>query len=551
LEEHIMEQAVQLERRVRVIPATRQPTARGPRHDGKRRVAAYCRVSTDSEEQLNSYDAQKSYYTQRIEENPDWELAGIFADEGITGTSMKKRTEFKRMIAACKRGRIDMILTKSLSRFARNTVDCLDTVRVLKANGIGVIFEKENINTLTESSEFLITLFSGFAQAESESLSKNVRQGKQFGMKDGIVHFQYKKLLGYRRGEDGQPEIVPEEAETIRRIYRRYLEGASEGEIKKELEADNIPTAAGLAGWSHRVVHSILTNEKYIGDALLQKTYVTDCISKKVVKNQGELPMYYIENHHPGIIPKELFQRVQEEMARRTSKRKVMQKTGKTEQGKYSAKYALSELLICGECGTPYKRCTWSRNGKKRIVWRCVSRLEYGTKYCHNSPTLDEGKLHDAIVAALNRYGADRAKVIEDALAIAEIVQSHGSKDGVSLLALQDRLKELSAEQDALLDKVLADMGNSELNTQLKALAEEKQDILDQMAAHQQDEKQQILQASRQRERDEWLEQQEMKFAEYNDIITRRFVEKITVVDSETVLVKIQETDVEIEQSLC
>lgn len=546
-----MEQAVQLERRVRVIPATRQPTARGPRHDGKRRVAAYCRVSTDSEEQLNSYDAQKSYYTQRIEENPDWELAGIFADEGITGTSMKKRTEFKRMIAACKRGRIDMILTKSLSRFARNTVDCLDTVRVLKANGIGVIFEKENINTLTESSEFLITLFSGFAQAESESLSKNVRQGKQFGMKDGIVHFQYKKLLGYRRGENGQPEIVPEEAETVRRIYRRYLEGASEGEIKKELEADNVPTAAGLAGWSHRVVHSILTNEKYIGDALLQKTYVTDCISKKVVKNQGELPMYYIENHHPGIIPKELFQRVQEEMARRTSKRKVMQKTGKTEQGKYSAKYALSELLICGECGTPYKRCTWSRNGKKRIVWRCVSRLEYGTKYCRSSPTLDEGKLHDAIVAALNRYGADRAKVIEDALAIAEIVQSHGSKDGVSLLSLQDRLKALSAEQDALLDKVLANMGNSELNAQLKALAEEKQDILDQMAAHQQDEKQQILQASRQRERDEWLEQQEMKFAEYDDIITRRFVEKITVVNSETVLVKIQDTDVEIEQSLC
>ena len=546
-----MEQAVQLERRVRVIPATRQPTARGPRHDGKRRVAAYCRVSTDSEEQFNSYDAQKSYYTQRIEENPDWELAGIFADEGITGTSMKKRTEFKRMIAACKRGRIDMILTKSLSRFARNTVDCLDTVRVLKANGIGVIFEKENINTLTESSEFLITLFSGFAQAESESLSKNVRQGKQFGMKDGIVHFQYKKLLGYRRGENGQPEIVPEEAETVRRIYRRYLEGASEGEIKKELEADNVPTAAGLAGWSHRVVHSILTNEKYIGDALLQKTYVTDCISKKVVKNQGELPMYYIENHHPGIIPKELFQRVQEEMARRTSKRKVMQKTGKTEQGKYSAKYALSELLICGECGTPYKRCTWSRNGKKRIVWRCVSRLEYGTKYCRSSPTLDEGKLHDAIVAALNRYGADRAKVIEDALAIAEIVQSHGSKDGVSLLSLQDRLKALSAEQDALLDKVLANMGNSELNAQLKALAEEKQDILDQMAAHQQDEKQQILQASRQRERDEWLEQQEMKFAEYDDIITRRFVEKITVVNSETVLVKIQDTDVEIEQSLC
>ena len=475
------------------------------------------------------------------------------SDEGITGTSMKKRTEFKRMIAACKRGRIDMILTKSLSRFARNTVDCLDTVRILKANGIGVIFEKENINTLTESSEFLITLFSGFAQAESESLSKNVRQGKQFGMKDGIVHFQYKKLLGYRRGENGQPEIVPEEAETVRKIYCRYLEGASEGEIKKELEADNVPTAAGLAGWSHRVVHSILTNEKYIGDALLQKTYVTDCISKKVVRNRGELPMYYIENNHPGIVPKELFQRVQEEMARRTSKRKVMQKSGKTEQGKYSAKYALSELLVCGECGTPYKRCTWSRNGKKRIVWRCVSRLEFGRSYCHSSPTLDEGKLHNAIVAALNQYGADRAKVIEDTLAIAEIVQSQVGEDGVSLLALQNRLKELSAEQDILLDKVLNanDMGDLDLDDQLKALAEEKQGILEQMAALRQDEKQQALRESRRRERDEWLEQQELKFTHYDDIITRRFIEKVTVLDAETILVKIQDTDVEIEQNLC
>ena len=545
-----MAQAV-LERRVRVIPATRQTTARGPRHDGKRRVAAYCRVSTNSEEQLNSYAAQKAYYTQRIEENPDWELAGIFADEGLSGTSMKKRTEFKRMIAACKRGRIDMILTKSLSRFARNTVDCLDTVRVLKANGIGVIFEKENINTLTESSEFLITLFSGFAQAESESLRGNIIKGKQFSMREGIVHFQYKKLLGYRRGADGQPEIVPEEAETVRRIYSRYLEGASLGDIKKELEADNIPTAENVQGWSYQVIRNILTNEKYMGDAILQKTFVTDCISKRVVKNQGELPMYYIENNHQGIVPRELFQRVQEEIARRTSKRKVMQKTGKTEQGKYSAKYALSELLVCGECGTPYKRCTWARNGKKRIVWRCVSRLEFGRKYCHSSPTLDEDKLHTAIVAALNRYGASRAEVIEDALAIAGIVQSRSGKDGVSLLTLQDRLKELSAEQTVLLDRVLEDMDNAELNTQLKVLAEEKQNILDQIAAYHQDEEQQALQASRQRERDEWLEQQDLKFMVYDDIITRRFVERITVVDAETIRVKIQDADVEIEQSLC
>jgi len=348
-----MEETVR-ERRIRIIPATKPQTQAGNTASGrKQRVAAYCRVSTDSEEQLTSYTAQKAYYTQKIAENPDWELAGIFADKGITGTSRKKRDAFNKMIAACKRGRVDMILTKSLSRFARNTVDCLETVRMLRANGIGVIFEKENINTLTESSEFLITLFSGFAQAESESISKNVIWGIQKSREAGKVPFQYKKLLGYRKGENGQPEIVPEEAETVRRICRRYLDGCSLGQIRAELEADGVPTASGIRGWSYQVIRNILTNEKYIGDALLQKTYTTDCISKTVRKNQGDRPMVYVEGNHPAIISKGVFYQVREEMARRTSKRKVMQKSGKTEQGKYSAKYALSELLVCGECGTP------------------------------------------------------------------------------------------------------------------------------------------------------------------------------------------------------
>ena len=203
-----------LERTVHRIPASQSNVAGNKtRLHGRQRVAAYCRVSTDSEEQINSYTAQKAYYTQKIEESPDWELAGIFADEGITGTSMKKRKEFNRMITACKRGGIDLILTKSLSRFARNTVDCLETVRMLKARGVGVIFEKENINTLTESSEFLITLFSGFAQAESESLSSNIQLGIRMAMKEGKVNFHYRSMLGYRRGADGKPEIVPEEAE--------------------------------------------------------------------------------------------------------------------------------------------------------------------------------------------------------------------------------------------------------------------------------------------------------------------------------------------------
>ncbi len=545
-----MEQ-ITTERRVRVIPATKKGTPAKERKKNMQRVAAYCRVSTDSEEQLNSYTAQKAYYTQKIEENPGWELAGIFADAGLSGVSTKKRKEFNRMIAACKRGRIDLILTKSLSRFARNTVDCLETVRKLKANGIGVIFEKENINTLTESSEFLITLFSGFAQAESESLSKNVTWGKQKSMEAGNVAFQYKKLLGYRKGPDGQPEIVPEEAETVRRIYHRYLEGASLGDIKKELEADGIPTAEAVKAWSYQVIRNILTNEKYIGDALLQKTYITNCISKKVVKNQGERPMYYIENHHEAIIPKVIFQRVQEEMTRRASKRKVMQKTGKTEQGKYSAKYALSEILVCGECGTPYKRCTWARNGKKRIVWRCVSRLEYGKKYCHNSPTVDEDKLHNAILAALNAYGGIRDEVAANARELAIMASSHGKPGAESLLSLRQRLEILTAEQALLLDKVLEDMDDEILNDRLRALVEEKEAVLAQIEEQKQDEGKQTIQASRAAELEDFLAQQPMKFVEYDDTVTRRLVEQITVVDAETIRVKIRDTAVEIEQKLC
>ena len=204
----------------------------------------------------------------------------------------------------------------------------------------------------------------------------------------------------------------------------------------------------------HQVIRNILTNEKYIGDALLQKTYITDCISKKVKKNRGERPMYYIENNHPAIIPRAVFQRVQEEIARRSSKRKVMQKTGKTEQGKYSSKYALSELLICGECGTPYKRCTWSRNGKKRIVWRCISRLEFGKKYCHNSPTIDEDKLQAGILSALSRYAAETKEMQDTALKFASIAKCGQESDGMNLLILQKRLETVTSEQSLMLDLV-------------------------------------------------------------------------------------------------
>ena len=545
-----MEQ-IAMERTVRHIPASR-PKAAGAekRLHGRQRVAAYCRVSTDSEEQINSYTAQKAYYTQKIEESQDWELAGIFADEGITGTSMKKRKEFNRMITACKRGGIDLILTKSLSRFARNTVDCLETVRILKSKGIGVIFEKENINTLTESSEFLITLFSGFAQAESESLSSNIQLGIRMAMKEGKVNFHYRSMLGYRRGADGKPEIVPEEAEVVRRIYRRYLEGCSEGQIQKELTLDGIATAKGVKAWSHQVVHSILTNEKYAGDALLQKTFTTDCISKTVKKNTGELPQYYIKDNHPAIIPRDIYQRVQEEMARRTSKRKVMQKSGKTEQGKYSAKYALRERLVCGECGSPYKRCTWARNGVKRIVWRCVSRLEFGKKYCHESPSIEEDKLHTAILTALNRVIEASNGLQEELTETLQMVCAQEG-DGDNMLELEFELETLTARQNTLLDQALANMEDLTITEQLKTLLEEKQLLQARIDTAKKDAANRISEDSRMAELTACLEEHLSGFQQYDDGIVRQFVERITVVDAETIRIKFRYSDVEIEQTIC
>ena len=545
-----MEATMTLDRRVRVIPATKTQGAIHSTYDGKKRVAAYCRVSTDSEEQLNSYEAQKSYYTQKIEDSPDWEMAGIYADEGITGTSLKKRTEFKKMITACKRGHIDLIITKSLSRFARNTVDCLETVRLLKANGIGVYFEKENINTLTESSEFLITLFSGFAQAESESLSKNVAWGKAKSAEAGKVTFQYKKMLGYRKGADGQPEIVPEEAEVIKRIYHRYLDGCTLGQIKRELDEDNVPTAQGVEFWSPAIIHNILTNEKYIGDALLQKTYVTDCISKKVKKNQGERAMYYVENNHPAIISRETFDQVRNEMTRRSSKRKVLQKSGKTELGKYSGKYALTELLVCGECGSPYKRVTWARNGKKRIVWRCVSRLEFGTKYCHNSPTLDESKLHSAILAAMNEFAAIRQEVCPDVLAMAEEAKQALSQAGAKLLELKKHLEAVSREQSDLLDRLLENMGDAELNAKMKALTDEKESLKAQILDTQQMEVSLEEQAARHQQMWDSIMECSAGYTEFDDEFVRQIIQKITVEDEETIRIHFQDSEMVMEQEL-
>ncbi len=312
------------------------------------------------------------------------------------------------MIRQCRQGKIDMILAKSVSRFARNTVDTLNFTRELRSLGIPVIFEEQNINSIYPESEFLITLHGAFAQAESESTSSRVRWGKQQAMRSGHVTINYKNLLGYEKGPDGKPAIVPEQAETVRFIYDRYLAGDSIREIKAALEERKVPTVSGKEVWMGSHIRSILTNEKYCGDVLLQKTFIQDCISKKVIPNTGQLPKYLIQNHHEGIVSREIFDAVQLEMARRNAKAGATRKSTPTGRGKYSGKHVLSNLLFCGECGMAYRRCVWTQRGIKRPVWRCVSRLDYGKKFCTQSPTLDEEPLQQAILAAVNAVMLDQ-----------------------------------------------------------------------------------------------------------------------------------------------
>ena len=372
------------------------------------RVAAYCRVSTLLEQQEGSYEAQVDYYTEKIKSNPNWKCAGIFADDGKSATQTKKRDDFNAMIDACMAGKVDLVLTKSVSRFARNTVDALQCIRKLKEKNVPVIFEKEGVNTMESGGELLITILSSQAQEESRNISENTRWGLTRRFENGIISVNHKKFLGYTKDDDGNLIIVPDEAVIVKRIFREYLEGKSIIQIAKGLQDDGIKTVTGLENWHPGTIDKMLSNEKFCGDACMQKTYTIDFLTKKKVKNQGYAPQYYIEDNHEAIIPKELFHQVQVEKARRASLNKaaVTRKANKAkkEKSKYSSKYVLTELLTCGECGHSYKRQTWSKYGQKSAVWRCEDRLKQGTSSkCHHSPTLKEEQLHDAIMKAINK----------------------------------------------------------------------------------------------------------------------------------------------------
>ena len=525
--------ATQNNMRIVVIPAKSREEIR--QSERRLRVAAYCRVSTDQEEQESSYEAQISYYTEKINSNSEWQMAGIFADEGITGTQAKKRPEFLKMIRLCRQGKIDMILTKSLSRFARNTVDSLKYIRDLKALGIGIVFEKENINTIETDTEMMLTIMSCFAQAESESISKNVSWGIRQSFKSGNVPMQYARLLGYRKGDDDMPEIVPEEAEIVKEIYRLYLDGMSLNMIVDRLNEKGLTTKGSSSPYRKEVVQRILTNEKYTGDALLQKTYVTDCITKKTRKNNGELPMYLVKNHHEAIISRADFNRVQEEMARRSAKQSIAEKLTKTEQGKYSAKYALSELLICGECGSHYRRVTWTAKGFKEIKWRCINRIQYGKKKCHSSPTIDEQALHKAIISAINEFCAvkdDVTKALRES--ITEVLDPNLNG---SVQAAQQRIDELAHNIDELIKLATVPETAATAMADIEKFSEEMKTLREFV------ETEKAKQAAASRGSDELnnviqrLENEDFTLTEYDDVAVRQLIEKVTVESKDTITV--------------
>ena len=495
----------------------------------QKRVAAYCRVSTDSEEQLTSYQNQMRVYTEMIAANKEWEFAGLYADEGISGTRADKRPEFQRMIRDCQNGKIDYIITKSVSRFARNTVECLEYVRSLKAQGIGIFFEEQNIDTLKNESELYLVIYAGFAQSESESISKHITWTYRKKFEEGKVSFQYKNFLGYRKGADGQPEIVPEEAAIVERIYEMFLAGHPVKVIAQTLQAEKIEIPGKNLSFSKNMIMNILRNEKYCGDCILQKTVTVDCISKTRKVNQGEAPMYIVENNHPAIISREVFNRAQEELIRRQALRAKSDKTSITATGKYS-KYALTEVLQCAECGSRYRRVTWTAHGRKKIVWRCISRLDYGTKHCKDSITVEEEALHGAVVRVLNRFHAEDESTYLTLMkaTIGEAIGINGGSEEIDLLTR--RIDTLNKRMLDLVNETVAagkDVESSE--DEFKGISDQIEQLNRRIAAIQESIHKDGSRQARLEEIQSIIAKRGANETQYDDSIVRQMIECIKV----------------------
>lgn len=384
----------------------------------KRRVAGYARVSTDKDEQFTSYEAQVDYYTQFIKRHPEWEFVKVYTDEGISGLNTKKRDGFNKMIKDALNGKINLIITKSVSRFARNTVDSLTTIRKLKENGVEVFFEKENIWTFDGKGELLLTIMSSLAQEESRSISENVTWGHRKRFSDGKFMLPYKQFLGYDRGEskDDPPVVNTEQAQLVRRIYTLFISGKAPGSIAKILTDEGISTPAGKTKWYSSTIRSILSNEKYRGSARLQKHYTVDFLTKKQKLNEGEVPQYYIEQSHEAIISPEEWDAVQDEIERR-------KKFGKG----YSGNNVLNMKIYCGDCGGLYGPKTWHSVDKyKTIVWQCNSKFDKDKPKC-TTPHLTESEIKKRFLSVYNTLLTEREPTIKACREIKQLVADTSS----------------------------------------------------------------------------------------------------------------------------
>lgn len=527
-------------KKISMIPAKAQYDRDIKLTEKKLRVAAYCRVSTELEQQESSYEAQVEYYTEKIEENPNWKNAGIYADDGKSATNTKKRDDFNAMIKDALDGKIDMILTKSVSRFARNTVDSLLTIRKLKEKNVAVVFEKEGVNTLDGTGEILITILSSLAQEESRNISENTRWGVVRRFEKGQVIVNHNKFMGYTKNEKGELVIVPEEAEIVRLVFRLYLEGYSAGKISSYLEEHQIKTATGQEKWYDTVIMKMLRNEKYMGDALLQKTYTVDFMTKKKVINNGIVPQYYVEDDHEPIIPKELFFRVQEEIMRRSSLCKSAVTRKKNQKSKYSSSYALTGILLCEKCGQEYRRVTWARNGKKKIVWRCSNRLTGGVKKCGDSETLEEGALNRAVMEAIHRItrndgdfvGAFRQNVIR-------VIGSYGKEQEPD--EYEVRIKAKQEEMVALIaENAKEGSYTQEFDERYRRIAEEINALKEEQAEAKRKKKLAEDYEQRVKDMDAFISQSTCQIPEFDNDLVRRLIASIKVVSAEKLIIQFQ-----------
>ncbi len=424
---------------VRTIPATLAlHTAVPLAAQKKRRVAGYARVSTGNEDQQNSYEAQVDYYTNYIKSRADWEFVNVYTDDGVSGTSTAKRKGFQQMIADALAGHIDLIVTKSVSRFARNTVDSLSNIRALKEHGTEVFFEKENIWTFDSKGELLISIMSSLSQEESRSISLNVTWGHRKRMADGKVAVPYGRFLGYDKGETGTLEVNEEQAVIVRRIYSMFLQGMTPYGIAKTLTAEGIKSPGGKDVWGGTTVRHILMNEKYRGDALLQKTYTTDYLSKKKKVNEGEIPQYYVENNHEAIIDPAIHEQVQKEIERRNNG--------------HSGVRIFSGKIRCAECGSWFGSKVWHSNDKyRRVIWQCNHKFKgkKSGKTC-GTPHLSEEQIQTAFLTAVNTVLRGRKKAIAAFEAAKNTVFDTTALE-IELASLETEMLVLSEKMQALI----------------------------------------------------------------------------------------------------